>query len=155
MQRSLAVALFLALSLISALALPAEVENGHYPGRSGDFVLRQKVQATTKHFISQIALSLLMTLASTFIHSIIQLSSQGYNAGQAYLTILSNKNVKLAQASLPETSVADLIAHLMGVAPLNPSANRDSFPRVNFLDMPRANVLFFVQSSSASGTHPS
>jgi hypothetical protein len=117
MQRSLAVALFLALSLISALALPAEVENGHYPGRSGDFVLRQK----------------------------------GYNAGQAYLTILSNKNVKLAQASLPETSVADLIAHLMGVAPLNPSANRDSFPRVNFLDMPRANVLFFVQSSSASG----
>jgi hypothetical protein len=47
MQRSLAVALFLALSLISALALPADVVNGHYPGRSGDFVLRQKVRSTT------------------------------------------------------------------------------------------------------------
>jgi hypothetical protein len=116
MQRSLAVALFLALSLISALALPADVVNGHYPGRSGDFVLRQK----------------------------------GYAAGQAYLTLLS-KNVELAQASLPETSVADLIAHLMGVAPLNPAANRENFPRVNFLELPRANVLFFVQSSSASG----
>ncbi len=84
---------------------------------------------------------------STFFSCILL---QGYAAGQAYLTLLS-KNVELAQASLPETSVADLIAHLMGVAPLNPAANRENFPRVNFLELPRANVLFFVQSSSASG----
>jgi hypothetical protein len=115
MQRTLAVALFLALSLISVLALPADVVNGHYPGRSGDFVLRQK----------------------------------DYAAGQAYLTL--SKNAKFEQASLPETSVADLIAHLMGVAPLNPNANREHFPRINFLEMPRANVLFLVESSSPSG----
>jgi len=67
------------------------------------------------------------------------------------MTLLA-KNVQLKQPTLAETEVADLIAHLMGVAPLNPHTNRANFPRVNFFDTPRANVLFFVASSHASGT---
>jgi len=62
MQHSLALLLFLALSLVAALALPQEVINGHYPGRSGDVLLRHKVQTYYISFIPSLPIIIIFMM---------------------------------------------------------------------------------------------
>ena len=47
---------------------------------------------------------------------------------------------------LPDTSVADLISHLLGTPVMNPQTSRTSFPTSNIFQKDRANLLVVLES---------
>jgi hypothetical protein len=49
---------------------------------------------------------------------------------------------------IPETSIGDLLAHTLGALPLTPNVDRTGFPRTNIWNLPKAVVLFALDSLS-------
>eukprot|EP01102_Stenamoeba_stenopodia_P003486 TRINITY_DN1353_c0_g1_i1.p1 TRINITY_DN1353_c0_g1~~TRINITY_DN1353_c0_g1_i1.p1 ORF type:complete len:526 (+),score=124.88 TRINITY_DN1353_c0_g1_i1:191-1768(+) len=51
---------------------------------------------------------------------------------------------------IADSSIAELISHLMGTTPLSANTNRAAFPKTDFFKKPKANLLVVVDSNDAS-----
>lgn len=51
---------------------------------------------------------------------------------------------------ISETSIAELISHLMGTTPLSANTNRAAFPKTDLFKKPKANLLVVVDATDAS-----
>jgi hypothetical protein len=56
-------------------------------------------------------------------------------------------NHKDISSQIQETEVGDIISHLMGTTPLNSQRSRAHFPKTDFFNKPKANLLFFLNSN--------
>ncbi|KAL6061404.1 hypothetical protein QOT17_012893 [Balamuthia mandrillaris] len=66
------------------------------------------------------------------------------------MVFLGNGKTTYGKDTIQQTRVGDLLAHSLGLPPLNPHLDRSDFPVRDFFNAPKANLMVVLDSASAS-----